>query len=65
MNMRTCRRPADQPQQKCFRPVGVAFDAKGRLYMSSDSTGEIYVIEREDGGSVDAVSAAKVEAIRA
>jgi len=28
----------------CFRPVGLDFDSKGRLYMSSDSTGEIYVI---------------------
>jgi glucose/arabinose dehydrogenase len=28
----------------CFRPVGLDFDAKGRLYVSSDSTGEIYVI---------------------
>ncbi|OIW26202.1 soluble quino protein glucose dehydrogenase [Coniochaeta ligniaria NRRL 30616] len=28
----------------CFRPVGLAFDNKGRLYMSSDSSGEIYVI---------------------
>ncbi|KAL8423770.1 hypothetical protein RB596_003842 [Gaeumannomyces avenae] len=28
----------------CFRPVGLAIDAKGRMFMSSDSTGEIYVI---------------------
>ncbi|KAH8886987.1 soluble quino protein glucose dehydrogenase [Thozetella sp. PMI_491] len=28
----------------CFRPVGLLFDAKRRLYVSSDSTGEIYVI---------------------
>lgn len=28
----------------CFRPVGLAFDDKGRLYMSSDSSGEVYVI---------------------
>jgi hypothetical protein len=28
----------------CFRPVGLDFDKKGRLYMSSDSSGEIYVI---------------------
>lgn len=31
----------------CFRPVGLAWDANGRLFMSSDSTGEIYVITRE------------------
>jgi hypothetical protein len=28
----------------CFRPVGLDFDSKGRLFVSSDSTGEIYVI---------------------
>ncbi|KAK3373654.1 soluble quino protein glucose/sorbosone dehydrogenase [Lasiosphaeria ovina] len=28
----------------CFRPVGLAFDAKRRLFVSSDSTGEIHVI---------------------
>ncbi|KAH9885320.1 soluble quino protein glucose dehydrogenase [Xylariomycetidae sp. FL2044] len=28
----------------CIRPVGLAFDAKGRLFMSSDATGEIYLI---------------------
>ncbi|KAK4200939.1 soluble quino protein glucose/sorbosone dehydrogenase [Triangularia verruculosa] len=28
----------------CFRPVGLAFDAKGRLFVSSDTSGEIYVI---------------------
>ena len=31
----------------CFRPVGIAIDGQGRLFMSSDSTGEIYVIARE------------------
>lgn len=29
---------------QCFRPVGLAFDKKGRLFMSSDSSNEIYVI---------------------
>lgn len=28
----------------CFRPVGLAFDDQGRLFVSSDSSGEIYVI---------------------
>jgi len=28
----------------CFRPVGLDFDKKGRMYMSSDSSGEVYVI---------------------
>lgn len=30
----------------CFRPVSVAVDAKGRVFMSSDTTGEIYVLQR-------------------
>lgn len=30
----------------CFRPAGLAFDNQGRLFMSSDATGEIYVISR-------------------
>nr|POE47656.1 hypothetical protein CFP56_00987 [Quercus suber] len=33
----------------CFRPVGLAWDSQGRLFMSSDSTGEIYAILRSDG----------------
>ncbi|KAK1640991.1 soluble quino protein glucose/sorbosone dehydrogenase [Colletotrichum phormii] len=28
----------------CFRPVGLAFDKKGRLFMLSDSTGELFVL---------------------
>ncbi|CAO1605060.1 hypothetical protein XANCAGTX0491_008594 [Xanthoria calcicola] len=31
----------------CFRPVGIAFDRQGRLFMSSDSTGEIYVVVKD------------------
>lgn len=30
----------------CFRPAGLAFDGSGRLWMTSDSTGEIYVLQR-------------------
>ena len=30
----------------CFRPVGMAFDHTGRLFMSSDASGEIYVITK-------------------
>lgn len=37
----------------CFRPTGLAWDAKGRLYMASDSTGEIYVITKTDGSGID------------
>jgi hypothetical protein len=38
---------------KCFRPVGLALDESGeRLFVSSDSTGEIWVVMRDgaDGG---------------
>lgn len=35
---------------RCFRPVGLAWDAKGRLWFSSDSTGEIFVMQH-DGSS--------------
>lgn len=28
----------------CFRPSGLAWDSKNRLYMASDSTGEVFVI---------------------
>ena len=28
----------------CFRPVGLAFDSAERMFMSSDSTGEIWVL---------------------
>ena len=33
--------------QNCFRPVGIAIDSQGRVFVSSDATGEIYVIEKE------------------
>ncbi|KAF3019699.1 hypothetical protein E8E14_007112 [Neopestalotiopsis sp. 37M] len=32
----------------CFRPVGLALDSQGRLYMTSDSTGEIYVLTQAE-----------------
>jgi hypothetical protein len=35
----------------CFRPTGLAFDDQGRLFMSSDATGEIYVISRSPTAS--------------
>ena len=28
----------------CFRPVGLTFDRQGRLFVSSDASGEIYVL---------------------
>ncbi|KAH4903227.1 hypothetical protein HBI80_117580 [Parastagonospora nodorum] len=39
----------------CFRPVGLAWDSQGRLFMSSDSTGEIYMITKTDGSGVNDV----------
>lgn len=33
----------------CFRPVGLAWDKNGNLFMSCDTTGEVYVILRTDG----------------
>lgn len=36
----------------CFRPAGLAFDKKGRLFMSSDETGEIWVITKKGEGKV-------------
>lgn len=31
----------------CFRPVGMAIDSVGRIFVSSDATGEIYVLIRD------------------
>jgi hypothetical protein len=42
----------------CFRPVGLAWDGQGRLFMSSDSTGEIYVVTKESGSGIADVSEA-------
>ncbi|KAF2429121.1 soluble quino protein glucose dehydrogenase [Tothia fuscella] len=39
-----------------FRPSGIAFDPKGNLYVASEISGEVYVIQREDGASVDSVT---------
>lgn len=35
----------------CFRPVGLAWDSQGRLFMSSDATGEIYVLQQDETGT--------------
>ena len=32
----------------CFRPVGIAFDSQGRMFFSSDASGEIYVVMKEE-----------------
>lgn len=33
----------------CFRPAGLAVDASGRVWMTSDTTGELYVLQKRDG----------------
>ena len=35
----------------CFRPVGMAFDGQGRMFVSSDASGEIYVIMRNQASN--------------
>lgn len=35
----------------CFRPAGLVVDGQGRLFMTSDSTGEIYVLQRVREGA--------------
>jgi hypothetical protein len=59
--MKSCGKPS--VGRVCFRPTGIEFDSKGRLYMASDATGEIYVIARTDGQSVDSSTAEELEAL--
>ena len=33
--------------EDCLRPVGMAIDSQGRIFMSSDASGEVYLISRE------------------
>ena len=64
-----CRK--DSPGN-CLRPVGIAFDSHGRLFMSSDDTGEIYVVIKDQssrtssttttGSSPSATSSSKSDA---
>jgi len=35
----------------CFRPVGLAFDSQGRMFVSSDASGEIYVVVRDQSAT--------------
>jgi glucose/arabinose dehydrogenase len=39
----------------CIRPAGLAWDGQGRLWFSSDSTGEIYVVTAKDGSGIAGV----------
>ncbi|KAH6903296.1 hypothetical protein BKA70DRAFT_1566904 [Coprinopsis sp. MPI-PUGE-AT-0042] len=38
----------------CFRPVGIVFSLNGEnLYVASDTTGEVFMLKRNSGGTVD------------
>jgi pyrroloquinoline-quinone-dependent sugar dehydrogenase TrAA12-like protein len=39
--------------ERCFRPVGLAWDREQRLFMTSDSTGEIYVLMRSNASATE------------
>lgn len=41
---------------ECFRPVGLAWDSNDRLFFSSDSTGEIFVLVRTGEESTNSTS---------
>lgn len=34
----------------CFRPVGLTWDSEDRLWFASDSTGEVFVMQKSRGG---------------
>lgn len=42
-----------QCPDNCFRPVAMAWGGEGHLFMTSDATGEIYVVSRADNTPVD------------
>ncbi|KAK0707282.1 hypothetical protein B0H67DRAFT_307275 [Lasiosphaeris hirsuta] len=46
----------------CFRPAGLALDAAGRLWMTSDTTGEIYVLQKKAGSPTATASGTIVTA---
>lgn len=58
-NVKTC----SLMNKACFHPTGIAFSPTGKLYMASDMTGEIYVISRKDGKSVDSLDSATIDTI--
>ncbi|KAG9731961.1 soluble quino protein glucose dehydrogenase, partial [Aureobasidium melanogenum] len=35
----------------CFRPVAMALDSRGRIFLSSDATGEIYLVTRDESAA--------------
>jgi glucose/arabinose dehydrogenase len=42
---------ASECSNLCLRPVGLAMDNKGRIFMSSDASGEIWVLVKSDPAS--------------
>ena len=44
-------RDISQCPNECFRPVGLAWDARERLWMSSDTTGEIFILSHHRGNN--------------
>ena len=41
-----------QCPENCFRPVGMAIDEQGRIFLSSDASGEVYLVSRtSDSGN--------------
>jgi hypothetical protein len=50
---------ADNSQcpDSCFRPVGLALDSKDRLWVSSDATGELYVLAKTSTATATASGA--------
>lgn len=42
---------------ECFRPVGFAIDGQGRVFVSSDATGELYVLAKIVADEVATTSA--------
>ncbi|TLD23573.1 Auxilliary activities family 12 protein [Venturia nashicola] len=47
----------------CIHPTGLAFSPTGKLYMASDISGEIYVVSRKDGKSVDSLDSDIIDAL--
>ena len=46
----------------CLRPAGLAIDSTGRLFMTGDSTGEIYVFSKASGTPTSTTSGTIVTA---
>lgn len=35
----------------CFRPMGIAWASDDRVFLTSDTTGELYILDRRDDGA--------------